>query len=75
MIKTLVSTVAAAIAVCVIASPAHAVVGKRIWVSGHGVDQAGCGTLTAPCRSLQYAHDTISSGGEIDIVDPAEPLR
>src|SRR5476649_372899 len=71
MIKTLLSTTAAAIAVCAIASPAHAVVGNRIWVSGHGVDHAGCGAPTAPCRSLQYAHDTLNSGGEIDILDPA----
>src|SRR5471030_2138549 len=71
MIKALLSTTTAALAVCVIASPAHAVVGSRIWVSGHGVDQAGCGAPTAPCRSLQYAHDNIASGGEIDILDPA----
>src|SRR5471030_1897688 len=44
---------------------------NRAWVSGHGVDQAGCGSPTAPCRSLQYAHDNIVAGGEIDILDPA----
>src|SRR5450631_1902867 len=45
---------------------------NRAWVSGHGVDQAGCGAPTAPCRSLQYAHDHIvDAGGEIDILDPA----
>ena len=71
MIKTLLSTTAAAIAVCAIASPAHAVVGNRIWVSGHGVDHAGCGAPTAPCRSLQYAHDNIAAAGEIDVLDPA----
>src|SRR5471032_3341743 len=71
MIKRL-ATTAAAIALSVMASPAHAVVGSRIWVSGHGVDQAGCGAPTAPCRSLQYAHDHIvAAGGEIDILDPA----
>jgi hypothetical protein len=44
----------------------------RVWVSGHGVDQAGCGAPTAPCRSLQYAHDhAVNAGGEIDILDPA----
>jgi hypothetical protein len=44
----------------------------RAWVSGHGVDQAGCGAPTSPCRSLQYAHDNIvAAGGEIDILDPA----
>src|SRR5450432_3741914 len=43
----------------------------RVWVSGHGTDTAGCGAPTAPCRSLQYAHDHIVAGGEIDILDPA----
>ena len=31
---------------------------NRVWVSGHGVDAAGCGPPTTPCRSLQYAHDS-----------------
>ncbi len=44
---------------------------NRIWVSGHGVDQAGCGAPTAPCRSLQFAHDNVVAGGEVDILDPA----
>jgi hypothetical protein len=44
----------------------------RVWVSGHGVDGSGCGAPTAPCRSLQYAHDhAVAEGGEIDILDPA----
>src|SRR5476651_570291 len=45
---------------------------NRAWVSGHGVDQAGCGPPTTTCRSLQYAHDSaVVAGGEIDILDPA----
>src|SRR5471030_680614 len=45
---------------------------NRVWVSGHGVDAAGCGAPMAPCRSLQYAHDNaVAAGGEIDILDPA----
>ena len=54
--------------------PASAVTlgASRAWVSGHGVDQAGCGAPATPCRSLQYAHDNIVfPGGEIDILDPA----
>lgn len=43
----------------------------RIWVSGRGIDQAGCGPVTSPCRTLQFAHDNISPGGEIDVLDPA----
>jgi hypothetical protein len=45
---------------------------NRAWVSGHGVDQAGCGAPASPCRSFQYAHDNIvAAGGEIDVLDPA----
>jgi hypothetical protein len=62
---------AAAMALLVAGNPALAA-SNRAWVSGHGVDQAGCGAPTAPCRSLQYAHDHVAaSGGEIDILDPA----
>lgn len=43
----------------------------RTWISGSGVDQAGCGPITTPCRTLQYAHDNTASGGEIDIKDSA----
>src|SRR5450432_688710 len=56
------------------ASPAWATQAglNRAWVSGHGVDQAGCGAPVTPCRSLQYVHDNIvAAGGEIDILDPA----
>jgi hypothetical protein len=54
------------------ATSGHAQALKRAWVSGHGTDAAGCGAPTAPCRSLQYAHDHIvSAGGEIDVLDPA----
>ncbi len=66
---------AAALAAAVLAlapSPPAAAGAARVWVSGHGVDQAGCGAPTAPCRSLQYAHDdAVAAGGEIDILDPA----
>lgn len=43
----------------------------RTWISGTGVDQAGCGPIATPCRTLQYAHDQTSSGGEIDVKDSA----
>ena len=43
----------------------------RTWISGKGVDQAGCGAIASPCRTLQYAHDATASGGEIDIADGA----
>jgi hypothetical protein len=50
-------------------TPAHAI--TRIWISGHGTDASGCGAITAPCRTLQYAHDNVAAGGEVDILDPA----
>ena len=75
------SAVTSATAALLACSPAMAAQGPpppppppsimRVWVSGHGVDQSGCGTPAAPCRSLQYAEDAISAGGEIDILDPA----
>jgi hypothetical protein len=43
---------------------------NRIWVSGKGADVAGCATPANPCRTFQYAHDTIAEGGEIDVLDP-----
>ena len=50
--------------------PAHAL-NTRTWISGHGTDQASCGAVTSPCRTLQYAHDNTAAGGEIDVLDPA----
>jgi hypothetical protein len=44
---------------------------NRIWVSGHGTDGPGCASPTSPCRTLQYAHDNVAAGGEIDVLDPA----
>jgi hypothetical protein len=42
----------------------------RAWVSAAGSDVAGCGTVTAPCRTFQYAHDSVvSPGGTIYVQD------
>ena len=43
----------------------------RTWVSGKGVDQAGCGPIATPCRTLQFGHDQTNAGGEIDVLDSA----
>ena len=51
-------------------SPAHAL-NARTWISGKGIDQAGCGPVASPCRTLQFAHDQTSAGGEINVLDPA----
>lgn len=57
--------------VAMLGLPAHATI-TRAWVSGKGVDQASCGPIASPCRTLQYVHDNIiASGGEIDVLDPA----
>ncbi|SRR5579883_572080 len=55
------------------ASSVHAAPSSnRAWVSGHGVDQASCGSPASPCRTFQYTHDNvIAPGGEIDVLDPA----
>lgn len=50
--------------------PAHAL-NNRTWISGTGIDQAGCGPVATPCRTLQYAHDQTNAGGEIDVKDSA----
>ncbi|QGM45639.1 right-handed parallel beta-helix repeat-containing protein [Methylocystis heyeri] len=44
-----------------------------VWVSGSGADAPGCGSLTAPCRHFQYAHDNAlgPDGGDILIHDSA----
>lgn len=53
-----------------LASPAFAL-NARTWVSGAGVDQASCGTIASPCRTLQYAHDQTAASGEINFKDAA----
>ena len=66
------SVFASAIAAALLAAgPSQATGINRIWVSGHGTDTSGCGAPTTPCRSLQYAHDQLAPGGEVDILDPA----
>ena len=44
----------------------------KAWVSKDGVDSAGCGGLTSPCRTPQQAHDNIASGGEISVLTPGD---
>jgi hypothetical protein len=64
--------IAIAAASLVQAMPAQAQTASRAWVSGTGNDTAGCGPVTAPCRTPQYAFTNIVAvGGEIDILDPA----
>ena len=60
----------AAFALVSAAVPASAL-NTRTWISGKGVDQAGCGPIATPCRTLQHAHDNTVPGGEIDVLDSA----
>ena len=59
-----------AVSILSMSLPAFAL-NTRTWVSGKGVDQAGCGPIATPCRTLQYAHDNTVSSGEIDVLDSA----
>src|SRR5690348_9697174 len=50
--------------------PAQAL-NTRTWISAAGADNASCGTVASPCRTLQYAHDNTVVVGEIDVKDSA----
>jgi hypothetical protein len=58
---------AVALACPLFSEPAEA---QRVFVSATGSDGNPC-TFTSPCRTFQHAHDVTSSGGEIDVLDPA----
>lgn len=65
-------TIAVGVAItCLALTPPAQALNTRTWISGSGLDQAGCGPIANPCRTLQYAHDNTSAGGEIDVKDPA----
>jgi hypothetical protein len=49
--------------------PAQAL-NTRSFVSANGRDTNSC-ARTAPCRTLQAAHDKTNAGGEINMLDPA----
>lgn len=70
MIKTGTALAAGICLSFALANPASAL-NTRTWVSGAGIDQAGCGPIANPCRTLQYAHDNTAAGGEIDVKDSA----
>lgn len=70
MTRTLAAAFAGAALTLALVAEAHAL-NSRTWVSGSGTDQAGCGPLATPCRTMQYAHDNTVPGGEIDVKDAA----
>jgi hypothetical protein len=70
MRQTAFPTIAAGL-LCVAAlqsTPAQAQ--TRVFVAAQGSDANPC-TFALPCRTFQHAHDTVLSGGEIDVLDPA----
>ena len=69
MIRRL-SVAAALGAATLLASPAQAL-NARTWISGTGSDDANCGPIATPCRTLQFAHDQTSIGGQINVKDSA----
>jgi hypothetical protein len=54
------------------ATPAPAAPPTKVWVSNAGVDNASCGTITAPCATFQQAHDNVAAGGEIGVLTPGD---
>jgi hypothetical protein len=75
MLKTASLVLAAALALAALAPHAATAAGAggtsaRAWVSSLGGDAAGCGTVTAPCRTFQYTHDSVvRPGGTIYVKD------
>lgn len=69
MIRRL-SAAAALGAAALLASPAHAL-NARTWISGTGSDDADCGAIATPCRTLQFAHNQTFIGGQINVKDSA----
>ena len=74
--QAIVRTLAAAAAVSTLlrASPASAISGTfRSWVAKTGSDTANntC-AITAPCRTLQHAHDVTVGGGEVSVLTPGD---
>jgi hypothetical protein len=63
------SAVAALLALAFAAMPASAA-NTRSFISASGLDTNSC-ARTAPCRTLQVAYNNTSSGGEINMLDPA----
>lgn len=68
--RNMISLPAALMTALALSSPATA--DPSVAVSRSGADNAGCGSVAAPCRMLQYAFNRVDAGGKIDILDSAE---
>ena len=38
------------------------------YVAGTGIDRAGCGTITSPCKTISYTIENVAANGDIVIV-------
>src|SRR5262249_25131122 len=54
------------------ATPAGAIPPAKTWVSTTGVDNATCGAITTPCRTLQQAHDNVAASGQVGVLNPGD---
>src|SRR5437588_11033150 len=72
MIGPALAAVAAALMLVPLATPAQGGQLSKVWVSNAGVDGAGCGLVTVPCRTLQQAHDNVAAGGEVGVLTPGD---
>lgn len=52
------------------AMAAHAAARQRVFVASYGNDGNPC-TFGSPCKTFQFAHDTVAAGGEITAIDSA----
>jgi hypothetical protein len=69
MKRTIFSTLAATL-LAIAALPATPALAQRVFVGAQGSDSNPC-SFALPCRTFQHAHDTVATGGEIDVLDPA----
>ena len=53
-------------------APACAAPPTKVWVASTGVDNASCGTVTAPCRTFVGAEVNVAAGGEIGVLTPGD---
>ena len=47
---------------------------RKVWVSGYGTDSATCGTIAAPCVTLQQAVNNVMPGGDVSILTPLDSV-
>jgi parallel beta helix pectate lyase-like protein len=45
---------------------------SKVWVARWGSDTPACGALSAPCATLQQAHDHVAAGGEIVVLSAGD---